>query len=39
MNIYSIADLLTGLVEAVMMIMLCDTFTKKRCCICGYFQI
>lgn len=30
MNIYSIADLLTGLVEAVMMIMLCDTFCEKR---------
>lgn len=30
MNIYSIAELLTGLVEAVMMIMLCDTFCEKR---------
>lgn len=30
MTIFSIADMLTGLVEAVMMIMLCGTFCKKR---------
>lgn len=30
MTIYNIADILTGLVEAVMMIMLCGTFCKKR---------
>lgn len=30
MNIYNVADLLTGLVEAIMMIMLCETFCIKR---------
>lgn len=30
MTIYNIADILTGLVEAVMMIILCGTFCKKR---------
>lgn len=30
MNIYTIADLLTGLVESIMMIMLCETFCAKR---------
>ncbi len=30
MTIYSIADILTGLIEAIMMFMLCESFCKRR---------
>lgn len=30
MNIYNVADLLTGLIEAIIMLMLCQTFCKER---------
>lgn len=30
MNIYNVADLLTGLIESIMMLMLCETFCRER---------
>lgn len=30
MTIYNIADILTGLIEAIIMLMLCETFCTKR---------
>lgn len=30
MNIYNVADLLTGLIESIMMLMLCETFFNER---------
>lgn len=30
MNIYNVADLLTGLIKSIMMLMLCETFCRER---------
>ena len=39
MNIYNIADLLTGLIESIMMLMLCETFCKEKNLSFGIYAI